>query len=33
MGTYHYIQLKQYPFSIIAINLYVKWEKTIAKPN
>lgn len=33
MVTYRYIRLIQHPFSIFAVNLYVKWEKTIAKLN
>ena len=31
MDTYHYIQLTQHHFFIIAVNLYVNWGKTITK--
>jgi hypothetical protein len=33
MVTYRYIQLMQDHFSIIAVNLYVKWLKMLPKPN
>ena len=29
MVTYRYIRLIQHPFSIFAVNLYVKWKKRL----